>query len=334
MTPTTRLALAMLALAAAHTAQAAAPCTSSTGQPGIVLFPVIGPVTVDPSVAVGTTLVRLTTPFNATPPTTITCPAQGTTNVSTQWTGAGPYLGNNIYDTGIPGVGLRIAWDATSSVVPFATTGPASFKTSSLWAGTGRVVAMAVVKTGPITRGGSLTGEVATLTYPSLAGFQIGSVRINGSIVINPGRPTCAVATQSVAVRLGNVSQNKFTGVGSTSQGEPFTIGLNCAGGITGISTAISVTLTDPTNPDNRSNTLSLSPASTASGVGIQILKGATVLSYGPDSNAPGTQNQWSAGSSGNGLFEVPLIGRYVQTSPAIKPGSAHGRATFTLSYE
>ncbi|WPG40098.1 fimbrial protein [Variovorax sp. EBFNA2] len=322
--------MALASLVAWPGAANAALCSSSTGQPGIVLFPVTGPVTVDPSVAVGTTLVRPVTVFSATPPVTITCPAQGTSSVGIQWTGAGPYLGNNIYATNIPGIGVRLFWDR-GATVPFATTGPASFKTATSWGGS---VAMAVVKTGPITRGGSLTGEVATLTYPTLEGFQIGSVRINGSIVINPGRPTCAVTTPSVAVRLGNVSKDKFKGVGSTSQGEPFNIGLNCAGGITGITTAISVTLTDPTNPDNRSNTLSLSPASTASGVGIQILKGATVLSYGPDSSAPGTQNQWSAGSSGNGLFDVPLIGRYVQTSPTIKPGSASGRATFTLSYQ
>lgn len=330
MTAKELLGLALLALVVSPAAQAAL-CTSSTGQPGIVLFPVTGPVTVDPSVAVGTTLVRPVTVLSATPPVTITCPAQGTSSVSIQWSGTGPYLGNHIYATSIPGVGVRLFWEKTGTIVPFATTGPATFKSASSWTGG---VAMAVVKTGPITRGGSLTGEVAKLTYPTLEGFQIGSIRINGSIEINPGRPTCAVTTQSVSVRLGNVSKNQFTGIGSTSQGEPFNIGLNCAGGITGITTAISVTLTDPTNPGNRSNTLSLSPASTASGVGIQILQGATILSYGPDSNAPGTQNQWSAGSTGNGLFEVPLIGRYVQTAPTIRPGSAHGRATFTLSYQ
>ncbi|QFZ86296.1 fimbrial protein [Variovorax paradoxus] len=330
MTTKELLGLAMLALVMSQTARAADPCSSSTGQPGIILFPIVGPVTVDPSVAVGTTLVRPATPLSATPPVTITCAAQGTTKVSLQWAGSGPYLGNNIYATSVPGVGVRLFWDG-GTTVPFATTGPASFESASSWTGT---ISMAVVKTGSITRGGSITGEVAKLTYPTLGGFQIGSIRINGSIEINPGRPTCAVTTQSVSVRLGNVSKDKFKGVGSTSQGEPFNIGLNCAGGITGITTAISVTLTDPTNPDNRSNTLSLSPASTASGVGIQILKGATVLSYGPDSNTPGTQNQWSAGSSGNGLFDVPLIGRYVQTSPTIKPGSASGRATFTLSYQ
>jgi len=96
------------------------------------------------------------------------------------------------------------------------------------------------------------------------------------------------------------------------------------------------VTLTDATNTGNRSNVLTLSPDSQAKGVGIEVLKGDTVLAYGPDSNATGNLNQWHAGtiSTGMSTFSIPLTARYVQTDPVVTPGSANGRATFTMSYQ
>jgi type 1 fimbria pilin len=98
--------------------------------------------------------------------------------------------------------------------------------------------------------------------------------------------------------------------------------------------TSVYTTLTDQTNPANQSNTLSLSASSTASGIGIQVLNGNTVISYGPDSSVVGNPNQWLAGSTGNGTFNIPLTARYAQTAPTVKPGTANGIATFTMSYQ
>jgi type 1 fimbria pilin len=92
--------------------------------------------------------------------------------------------------------------------------------------------------------------------------------------------------------------------------------------------------LTDLTNPANESDTLSLARGSTASGVGIQVLSGTTVIKYGPDSAAAGNTNQWQAGSTGNGTFNIPLTARYVQTGPKVTAGSANGLVTFTMNYQ
>jgi hypothetical protein len=67
---------------------------------------------------------------------------------------------------------------------------------------------------------------------------------------------------------------------------------LNCTAGL-----KVGVTLTDATNPSNTSTTLNLSPDSTATGVGLQILKGSTPIAYGADSPAANNLNQWSAGT-------------------------------------
>ncbi|MBK3786924.1 type 1 fimbrial protein [Paraburkholderia aspalathi] len=144
--------------------------------------------------------------------------------------------------------------------------------------------------------------------------------------------PTCSPATSSINVNLGsNILLTSFKGVGTTTTAVPFTISLNCSGG-TGGTANISTTLTDNTNPANRGTTLSLVPGS-ATGAGIQVLYGSTLISYGADSSAAGNANQWYAGSSGNGTFGIQLTARYVQTGP-VSAGSANGKATFTMSYQ
>jgi type 1 fimbria pilin len=166
------------------------------------------------------------------------------------------------------------------------------------------------------------------------AGARLVSESGGAVTVIVRYKPTCSVSTKDVYVPLGAVPIRAFTGVGSASPEKRFSISLDCAGGDAGLERKIHTTLTDHTNPANQADTLSLAPGSGASGIGIQVLNGSTVIKYGPDSSALGNINQWQAGSSGNGTFNIPLTARYVQTAPAITPGSANGLATFTMSYE
>jgi len=199
-----------------------------------------------------------------------------------------------------------------------------------------RIYALTVelIKTGPITAGGTLAGETVGW-YAENGASEVLSVIWPGGITIAPQVPTCSVTSRSISVPLGNVPVGKFTTVGSTSPStEPFNITLQCSGGATGAVTNVYTTLTDQTNPANISDTLTLTPTSTAAGVGIQVLNGTTVISYGPDSNVAGNINQWHAGMAGNGTFNIPLTARYIKTSQTIVPGSANGRATFTMSYQ
>lgn len=157
--------------------------------------------------------------------------------------------------------------------------------------------------------------------------IQIGNTRIGP-----PRKPTCQVSTPSLAMNLGEVSARLFSGKDSVAGATTATISLECSGG-TGAAVDVLVTLTDQTQPANRSDRLSLTTGSTASGVALQLLHGTQLLSYGEDSAMPGNLNQWLAGSSDNGLFQIELTARYIQTESFIRPGTANGLATFTLSY-
>lgn len=156
------------------------------------------------------------------------------------------------------------------------------------------------------------------------------------NLTVSPIVPTCEVSTPAIAVGMGSVYIGAFTGVGSLSSAKDFKIRLACSGGATNTYTNVHVTLTDVTNPGNTSTVLSLSPESTATGVGIQILNNGVVRGYGPDSSAPGNLNQWKAGavSVGTSAFEIPLSARYIQTSETVTEGTANARATFTMSYQ
>ncbi|EHP41767.1 fimbrial protein [Cupriavidus basilensis OR16] len=193
-----------------------------------------------------------------------------------------------------------------------------------------------LVKTGPITAAGELTGEIGTTTLVDHGNKVIRRVFITGSLPIKPQVPACKVLTPSVSVPLGKIPLYALKGVGTTTAAQPFEIRLQCSGGTQGTSTRMYITMTDSSNWANRTSTMSLSRDSNASGVGIQVLRGAddSLVSYGPDSSRSNNPNQWFIGQYGNVPVTIPFKARYVQTSSTVTPGVAKGIATFTMSYQ
>jgi len=244
-------------------------------------------------------------------------------------TGIGSHI-QNVYPTSIPNIGVRLSVSGTP--LPYQTT--QSYKNPT-WSETFSIK-VELIKTGEITAGGVLSGAYAQYRANSGAGQLLVEYRFASPVVVQPRVPTCKVATPDVTVPMGTVTTAQFKGVGTTTFPRTFDIGLNCSGGSAGTSTNAYVTLTDATASTNTSTTLSLTKDSKASGVGIQILRGDTLLGYGPDSSAVGNINQWYMGNiaQGQASLRVPLTARYVQTQPTISPGSANARATFTLSYQ
>ena len=147
---------------------------------------------------------------------------------------------------------------------------------------------------------------------------------------------TCLVTNANIVVKLtgdAGISPRSFSSVGSTSAPVGFNIGVDCSG----VTSKVFMTLTDQQNPDNTSNTLALTRASTAVGLGIQFLFNGTPVSLGPDSSAATNTNQFavftSTGAAEAGTTNVPLAARYIRTG-TIASGSANGVATFTMSYQ
>ena len=122
---------------------------------------------------------------------------------------------------------------------------------------------------------------------------------------------SCSVQNSAQAITLPTVTTRSLdSGTGTVAGSQPFSVDLSCAAGA-----QVSITLTDATNPSNTSSVLSLASGSTATGVGIELRRANDMkISYGPDSAAPGTTNQWLVGAAPNGALGIPLSARYVRT--------------------
>ncbi|MCL4634401.1 fimbrial protein [Burkholderia sp.] len=244
-------------------------------------------------------------------------------------TGIGAHI-NKIYPTSIPNIGIRMAY--VNQYVPYTST--MGYREGA-W-NEQFTLTVQLIKTGEITAGGVLSGAYAQYRANSETGQLMVEYQFASPILVQPRVPTCTVATPQVSVPMGSVSLAMFKGVGATTFTHPFDISLTCSGGSNGTSTKAFVTLTDVTTPGNTSTTLSLTKDSTATGVGIQVLKDNLLLGFGPDSAAVGNMNQWYAGTvaQGQAQLRIPLSARYVQIAEKVTPGSANARATFTMSYQ
>ncbi|WAS56798.1 fimbrial protein [Burkholderia ambifaria] len=253
-----------------------------------------------------------------------------TPTVNSYLVGVGLPNANGVYPTSIPNIGMRITYFGKSAPSQFGTlTG------FNLWPSKAPVT-IELIKLGEITAGGTLSGSFAQIRANDTAGQLILDFRFAPAVVVRPQVPTCKVATPDVTVPLGKVTTTSFNGIGTTTYPHGFEISLACSGGAAGTATNAHITLTDATQPANTSTALSLTKESTASGVGIRILRDGNPLGFGPDSSAVGNTNQWHAGTieQGQASLRIPLTASYVQTGAKVGAGTANARATFTLSYQ
>jgi type 1 fimbria pilin len=250
----------------------------------------------------------------------ITCPVTRTTRVN----GILVPGTTNVYQTNLSGVGVQFrqteGWNGGWEVVP--TTETFTPPTSG---GSQNYVRADLVVTGTVQSG-------ALTTLPTMTESFTGSCfsSVSATFTISPGTTvtatTCTV-TSSPSVKLPPVTVNQLLPVGSTAGSTNFSIGLSCRSVVN-----VYITLTDATNPANRTNTLTLAPASTAHGVGVQILHSGVPAVFGPDSSVANTPGQWLVGPSAN-INGVQLTAQYVSTGP-VSGGSVSALATFTMSYQ
>jgi type 1 fimbria pilin len=324
--------LTMLLPAVAH-----AQCSQGSGGAPSLMISIASPITVARDAAVGSVIGQgtATVSFNSANPFGVYCTADASA-VYTNLQGGSSAGANNVMPIGTTGIGYTL--QVSGQYFPTGTrTLPASFfqpascsqaAGGKCYAYLGPTATLQLIKLSPLISSQTLpAGQYFSTT---VGGFNAGTVSLAGAVQI--ANQTCKVTTTSIGVSLGDVPLSQFTAVGSTSNTVPFQIGLNCSG----VATNYYITFTDSNNPANDSNALSLASGSSASGVGIQILKSGNPVSFGPDSSVAGNLNQIFLGTSaGSGsVVSLPFGGRYVKTNSTMTAGSANGVATFTMSYQ
>ncbi|HBA7704099.1 TPA: type 1 fimbrial protein [Escherichia coli] len=234
----------------------------------------------------------------------------------TQWGTLSGY-GNGVYNTNLPGVGLRLSFASTGRVLPYEISYP--YSAGGTWLSIpGDGIKGELIKTGDITSG-ALTGSV--LARASVVNqFYFANVTLNGTNTVKS--EACTVTTPSVDVPMGDHDKSEFSSAGSSTDWVSFDIGLSCD-----VGARINVRIDATADASAGSQGVMLIDSGGASGVGIQ-------LHYRPDDAAVQYGQERFYWQSVYGDEIVQLKARYYQTAGSITPGAANGTATFTLSYK
>jgi type 1 fimbria pilin len=236
------------------------------------------------------------------------------------------------FKTNLEGIGVRFfttkGWHGsdTSPAAPYSETLPAAPGLAGQFLLHAELVLTGPHGAGILTTLPSMNVKFSGTCYPPVSR----TVSITPGIVFK--NYSCDVTTPSIQVALPAVTRASLPAVNATAGETPFKLGFRCP---QGTGSYVHVTLTDASNMANRSTTLGLAPGSSASGVGLQVLRDDTPVAYGPDSAMVHTENQWSVGfAKGGQSMEIPLRVRYIRTEETLGPGSVVGKATFTMSYQ
>jgi type 1 fimbria pilin len=250
---------------------------------------------------------------------------------------------NDVYQTSIPGLGVRYTFNSPAGQCNVANvtmqngtitlTCPFSGPLNGPYIQYSVMVTASFVATGQIAPGASTlsSAPLISVSYTTDEGGPWGQTPVyTGSASGVLTHATCSVNQTNVSVIMPTADTRAFSsGVGAVAAPQPFSLSLSCATGAT-----VLITLTDSVNPANRGTALQLAANSTAKGIGVQVLNSAgTPVAFGPDSATPGNTNQWTIGASPNGTLQVPLTARYVRTGN-VSAGSVKALATFTMSYQ
>lgn len=145
---------------------------------------------------------------------------------------------------------------------------------------------------------------------------------------------TCGGNT-GTTVTLPVANASTFTAIGSTTGDTSFNFTLNqCSPGGT-----VWMTLSDNYLNGNTTDKLSLDPASTASGIALQILYNGIPRSFyggstGASSDANSNPSQFNTAIPvGSMTTSIPLTVRYIRTG-TVTPGTVNAKAVVTMSYQ
>lgn len=237
---------------------------------------------------------------------------------------------NKVWETGTPGIGIKIERRQPGFDPP--TGGPGSEKDYTNLSPASDLIQtwmqVTLHKTGPI--------EAGPVSVPLIVDYRSRNQFTNqysayqapvglNNTTIHLG--TCQVPTSDFFVTLPDVTINDLTYPGPTVGRRDFTITLDCPSNIRPY-----ISMTDAINPSNSSTILSLAPESTATRVGVVILRrtsGGDRVTFGPDTMAPNSY-RWRADTSG----KLGFTAMYMAIQKPVTPGTVKALATFTLSYE
>lgn len=298
----------------------------------------VGRVVVRPSDQVGAVLRKATFPISSSGTQAKYCDYSD--SVVAELTQAYPLssLGNSIYTTNIPGIGIRLYREAEnnanfSGYYPYVRSGISGTR----YLASGYFV-VEIIKIAPQTGSGTLVpGRYSSYYirgYPDKP-FLTSTVNANAITIASS---SCEIQGNiNKVVQLPTVMKAGFKGVGSTQGEQTFDMNILCNGGTspTGYEEKNVISLSYDFTQDGTNNQVLANTAATsekANGVGVQLLwnyqNKNQVIKKG-DKLALGTV------SSNQSLqYNVPMTARYYQTATNVTAGKVRAMATVTIQYD
>ncbi|MCH7336808.1 fimbrial protein [Acinetobacter sp. NIPH 2699] len=318
--------------------EANAACSTSPGFTTIDVSMQVGRVVVRPSDPVGKVLVKSLFEIRPNDRTTYTCSRSDMMVARLLQNYAISPLGNNIYSTNIPGIGIRLyreAFNATNFSGYYPYTAPVPGTNIRLAEG---YFVVEIVKTAENTGSGTLVPGVYSTYY---AGNRSDRPFLTSTVYGN----AITIASSSCewrgninkAVTLPTVTKSGFTGVGSTQGEQSFDLNILCNGGEnqTGYEekNLISLSFDYQQEGTNTKVLKNLEPNATkANGVGVQL-----VWNYQNKNQVIGLGDKLELGTVKSNQtieYNVPLTARYYQTNTNVTAGKVRAMATVTIEYD
>jgi len=260
---------------------------------------------------------------------TVPVPSSGTTLGDCQaggysYGGILPYastaVGNNVYQTATPGIGIRVSqmYAANGSFVPSSASfnGPVSFADQP--------VTVEVIKTGNMQSGQMNSGVVAQYRWTGTSPGWITAMQIQFAAPVRVTVLSCSVNTPNLAVPMGDFLNTDFPNIGATSPAVPVNINLNCSANAN-----VWVSVNATADPSGTTGAISLTGAGNtnfAGGIAVQMLDA--------NKNPLGLNNKFRyANAVAGGALTIPWSARYLRTG-TVKVDAANATATVSITYE
>lgn len=236
-------------------------------------------------------------------------------------------LGDGIYFTGLPGVGVKVLYSNShdTSIQQITLRSPRVFKSITLAPGVDSYVYYPAseykIQFWSISEYSSGTSSFASpladIRYSNLLTNQVSLT--NTQLVVN--LVGCTVQS-SIDVDLNDVAGTTFTGVGSASPWKDFSLPMSCYAG-----TKISTTIDATPDPSGATSVIKLMPvANSATGLGVQLYySGGTPVVFGQKTLFK---------SSSTTAETIKLTTRMYQTEKNVTAGKVSAVAYLTMTYE
>ncbi|MCU4422485.1 fimbrial protein [Acinetobacter lwoffii] len=318
--------------------EANAACSTSQDFRTVDVSMQVGRVVVRPSDPVGKVLVKSLFEIRPNDGTTYTCSRSDMMVARLLQNYAISPLGNNIYSTNIPGIGIRLyreAFNATnfSGYYPYTAPVPGT----NIRLGEGYFV-VEIVKTAENTGSGTLVpGQYSTYYAGNRSDRPFLTSTVYGNAITIASSSCEWRGNINKAVTLPTVTKSGFTGVGSTQGEQSFDLNILCNGGEnpTGYEekNLISLSFDYQTEGTNTQVLRNLEPNATkANGVGVQLL-----WNYNNQNRVIGLGDKLELGTVKSNQtieYNVPLTARYYQTNANVTAGKVRAMATVTIEYD